>query len=75
MEISSVNYKPFRPNQEQLRKMQLYRPSGRNPTCGFAITVQRSNNRELTVKARQLDSVAQLVKLDSIVPFFAAALS
>ena len=75
MEISSVNYKPFRPNQEQLRKMQLYigplaeiQPAVLRLQCSAQIT-------ELTVKARQLDSVAQLVKLDSIVPFFAAALS
>ena len=44
MEISRVNFSHLvRPNQEQLRKMQLYRPSGRNQTRGLVIPVdQRS---------------------------------
>ena len=40
-------------NQEQFRKMRLYRPSGRNWTCGTTILVQCSNQlsyRETVVK-------------------------
>ena len=37
----------FRPtcsnHRSSYEKMQLYRPSGRNRTCGFEISVQRSN--------------------------------